>query len=520
MINYWWVTRPKRSLSPVPEVLGLVTCEFLDKQWRGSHSAHLDYEAELEQNGLKRKGDRRDQGGGGGRTYLAWLQSLGLVFYHGKDKILKPTLAGDALLQGKSPTEVLTRQVLNYQFPSAFSLGRNVQVASRFKIRPFRFLLRLLLDTRIEEKISEEEIAKIVAVEAENESDKCYEHVVSRILEFREKGDACLPSNFDSLYSSTRSKKPLENLIAVANTMANWLSYTQFVSREGDVMTIPVDKRDSVLLALQNDAGLIKCPQNHENFQRQYGLDPWHHKDTRNMAGTSNVTSMQIGAFKIQQTLLRIATQKPINTISASIVNDVSEATGYNKDFVEDTLYKIFPAGALESFYSAYTQMAVNGLEDCISFEKATAQLFDTIFGFKTKHVGQVGLSPDVLIVSDDGGYQAIVDNKAYQQYSITNDHKNRMCVNYINDLAHYSDCAYPLVFFSYIAGGFVSNISAQISNIAKETGVHGSAISASTLVSLCKMHSSEKYSHSDLRQLFSVDRRINITDITTIKNE
>ena len=45
--------------------------------------SHLSFEDELEQKGLKRKGDRWDQGGGGGRTYLAWLQSLGLVFYYG-----------------------------------------------------------------------------------------------------------------------------------------------------------------------------------------------------------------------------------------------------------------------------------------------------------------------------------------------------------------------------------------------------------------------------------------------------
>ena len=149
--------------------------------------SHLSFEDELEQKGLKRKGDRWDQGGGGGRTYLAWLQSLGLVFYYGAERVLKPTMAGEALLNGKSPTDVLTRQVLKYQFPSPFSMSRNVEVSPRFKIRPFRFLLKLLLDSRIE-MLSEEEIAKIVVVEAENESTACYEHVVARILEFREKG--------------------------------------------------------------------------------------------------------------------------------------------------------------------------------------------------------------------------------------------------------------------------------------------------------------------------------------------
>ena len=46
-------------------------------------------------------------------------------------------------MSGESPVEILKNQVLKYQFPSAFSVSRNVQVNNRFKIRPFRFLLKL-----------------------------------------------------------------------------------------------------------------------------------------------------------------------------------------------------------------------------------------------------------------------------------------------------------------------------------------------------------------------------------------
>ena len=513
MINHWWVTRPKRSLAPVPEILGLVTCDFLDKQWKGIHGSHLSFEDELEQKGLKRKGDRWDQGGGGGRTYLAWLQSLGLVFYYGAERVLKPTMAGEALLNGKSPTDVLTRQVLKYQFPSPFSMSRNVEVSPRFKIRPFRFLLKLLLDSRIE-MLSEEEIAKIVVVEAENESTACYEHVVARILEFREKGDACLPADFETRYASNRkSNSVVAKLKAVANTMANWLAYTQFVYRTSGSMMIPPDRIDAVKEALGGDTGLIKGPENHEKFQRQFGLDPWHQKDMRNLAGSTNVTAYQIGVLKVQQELLKIAAIEPVQFITPAIVDSVSQSTGYEKTFVEDVLYKIYPAGALDAFYSAYSQMAINGQEDCLAFEKATCKLFDSVFGFKTEHVGKIGKSPDVLLLSDESGYQAIIDNKAYHQYSITNDHRNRMCVNYLGDLAHYSKSGYQLAFFSYIAGGFVPKTSAQILDIVEESGVHGSAITANSLITLCKMQPAKQYSHGDLRKLFSVDRRINITD-------
>lgn len=126
MINYWWITRPKRRLNSVPEVLASIAKESLNSQWAGQRDAHLSVEEALEEAGLKRKGDRRDQTGGGARTYFAWIKSLGLVFEHESSKQLKLTLAGEAILSGESPVKILTSQILKYQFPSSFSLSRGV----------------------------------------------------------------------------------------------------------------------------------------------------------------------------------------------------------------------------------------------------------------------------------------------------------------------------------------------------------------------------------------------------------
>lgn len=52
-------------------------------------------------------------------------------------------------MNGDSPVDILKSQVLKYQFPSSFSVGRNIDVAPRFKIHPFVFLLKLLMDGRI-----------------------------------------------------------------------------------------------------------------------------------------------------------------------------------------------------------------------------------------------------------------------------------------------------------------------------------------------------------------------------------
>lgn len=133
MINYWWVTRPKRKLNSIPEVLATFADLSLNQEWDGQRTSHLAYEEALEAAGLKRKGERRDQTGGGARTYRAWLMSLGLIFKQESSGKIMLTLAGEAIMNGASPVEVLTKQILKYQFPSAFSISRGVQVASRFK---------------------------------------------------------------------------------------------------------------------------------------------------------------------------------------------------------------------------------------------------------------------------------------------------------------------------------------------------------------------------------------------------
>ena len=63
-----------------------------------------------------------------------------------------------------------------------------------------------------------------------------------------------------------------------------------------------------------------------------------------------------------------------------------------------------------------YFEMAFKGRDEATEFEKATVELFQDVFGFEARHVGSIGLTPDVLLLSDENGYQAILDNKAYHK--------------------------------------------------------------------------------------------------------
>lgn len=517
MLNYWWVTRPKRKLNSVPEVLATFADLSLNQEWEGQRDSHLAYEEALEKAGLKRVGDRRDQTGGGARTYKAWLMSLGLIFTQETTGKIKLTLAGEAIMNGDSPVSVLTNQILKYQFPSAFSMSRGVQVASRFKIRPFRFLLKLLDDSRIK-SLSEEEIAKIVVIEAENESDKCYEHVVKRLIQFRNYGDQCLEDDFLLKYQSSKGGinlgHPYSHLTDLANTIVNWLEYTQLVKREDGRVSILDERRNQVKDIINEQLPFIDRPNEQEYFQRKYGIDPKHRKDNRDLNNFTTITPRIIARQKVMQAYITESLNRPVTSITSGLVDYIVTVTGIDGKTVEEILVETYPRGSVGAFMTKYFEMAFKGRDEATEFEKATAELFKDVFGFQTKHVGPMGLTPDVLLISRSDGYQAIIDNKAYSRYTINNDHHNRMVHNYLSNVRRYSNSPYPVAFFTYIAGGFGTNIDKQLQQIFLETGIPGSAVSVTDVIKMVEKQENQPYTHEKIKEIFSLNRQIMLSDL------
>ena len=516
-LNYWWVTRPKRKLNSIPEVLAAFSNVALSVRWSASRDVHILFEDELERAGLKRVGERRDHSGSGGRTYQAWLSSLGLIFIQESTGTPFLTLAGEAILAGKSPVEVLKNQVLKYQFPSPF--GIKTHVSDKFRVHPFIFLLRLLSDSRIT-YLTEEEIAKVVMTEGVNDSEKCFEYVVERLLAFRESGDNSLASDFINAHAPSTGRvnldHPYSHLTDTANTMVNWLEYTQLIFRDEGRMMISPEKREEVNGILIKKVTFIDRPEDHEYYQRKYGLDPWHQKDTRNLLNTGMVSSRLIDMQRIRQAFIAFSVHRPIAQIDSEIVMEIASNTGTDKALVEAVLYKEYPHGAIGGFLSGYYEMAFKGRDEAVDFEVATTSIFKDILGYNAIHLGQTGSksAPDVLLISDNDGYQAIIDNKAYSKYSISGDHHNRMVHNYIGNITNYSDSSYPIGFFAYIAGGFINTIDKQIQSEVDECNVCGSGITVGTFIKLLERHIQNNYSHAELRKLFSLNRQILLSDI------
>ena len=511
-LDYWWVTRPKRRLNAIPEELAAFASVALNQRWRGNRELHLAFEEALESSAIKRVGERRDQSGSGGRTHAAWLASLGLWFE--KDNSVFLTLAGESLLEGKSAFDILKKQALCYQFPSAYSASLPQPVSPRFKIRPLLFLLKLLIDDRLA-YLTQDEIASIVIFDAENESDQCYERVVRKILRFRNDGAKVFPPDFLAMLSANAAK-----FKDIANTLINWLDYTRLVYRDKPLGRNSSSK-STVKIApesfLEVEALLNRPPRfisSHDefvNFQRKYGVDPWRQKDTRNLLYTGIIDSRTIEKNRVLKEFFKYASLHPVCRIDAQVVNAISESASTNLAFTERVLSEAYPHGAIGGFLTEYRDMAFQGRENAINFEKATATIFHDVFEYNARHIGQSGSAstPDVLVISDSEGYQAIVDCKAYASYTISGDHRNRMIHNYLKGVSNYSASPYPLAFFTYISGGFGTSFDRQLQDVVAEATIPGSGISVTNFISLIEKRQQSHYSHQTLRSLFSLNRQI-----------
>ena len=371
--------------------------------------------------------------------------------------------------------------------------------------------------------ITQDEIAKIVAVDAENEAAAVYEAVVSKILRFREVGESCLDPDFFILYKPSRdivkNACSYSHLLDIANTMINWLEYTQLAKRNDDKhLAILEEKQAEVEDILATVPSFIDRPEEHEYFQRKYGLDPKHRKDTRNLEKTKTVTARIIAEQKIRSAYIRASLAKPITGITLGLIADIAEETGITYELVEEILRKAYPHGSLGAFMASYFEMAFKGRDECTEFEMATTELFKDVFGYDAKHLGQTGSlsAPDILLVSNTDGYQAIIDNKAYSKYSISGDHHNRMVHNYLKRIETYSQSLQPIGFFAYIAGGFGKSIDKQIQEEVRESGVHGAGITVSNFIKMIENHQNgvRKYSHRELRGIFGIDRQVMLADV------
>lgn len=522
--NMWWFPRPKRSLLSTPQALREFALLFEGRTWGSKgREGELSFEENLERAGIKGEGPRFDRTGGGARTYRAWFRSLGL-FYQDKDEVCYLTDAGEALVKNDmSPFEVIKKLVVENQFPSAFSYEGRSSVDSRFTVRPFIFILQLLLDERLEKYLNEkDEIAKVVIEHGISNEQTCVDNVVSRILEYRRVGDESLENNFIDLYKlpNIRSEATMANVIKglrnIVNTCGNWLEYTQLIERKNGNWSIAAGMEEEAreLVEKYKDKPLLDRPDNEEYFQGRYGLRPGKTRYTSRRGKNGRVSPEDIRERLVLLYVEEYAKTHYIERVDEQLITTISNKSGVPFKDTEQILSKKYPHGFSDIFLQEYVDLSCGGRDKAIEFEKATSSIFADMFGLYAEHIGQKGIVPDIVVASRGEKWAGILDTKAYnKKYSISNDHKNRM-IEYIERYSEYGVKFANISFFTYVVSDYGKNINSQIENISNKSGVVGSVITARDLARMVERHQKNPYSHEEIRKIFSMNRAITLKDI------
>lgn len=519
-LPYWFFPRPQRKLYRIPLTVAAIREVAEGRKWQGARELHLAFEEVLEREGIKRVGSRRDQRGSGGRTHAALLRSLGLTFLQ-SDGTLQLTLAGQDLAAGMPPAAILRDQVLKYQFPSPYSLGSNVKVDTSFRIRPIAFLLRLLLDQRIE-RLTQEEIALRVLPLAKSNDENTYEGVVARIREFRTDGHFGLEPGF---WESVRSPRGNAGRVSsalgdIANTSMNWLEHTGVIEREAaEVWVAQGAEAEARRLVARSSGPLLDRVLDEEVFQRRYGLVEGRSKDTRNLAPSAGLSASEMVERRVRTTVIGLGRSRLLSSISRVEIRDlVADATGYSAQQVSLALDRVLPSSALadDQFLLGYAEMARSSRSGARDFEIATASVFQNILGLDATHIGGKGRVPDVVVTLGDGR-RVIVDTKAYSNgYSLPASDERAM-LEYVRA---YDSTPGGVAAWLFVSSSYAATINRKIATLCETTGIPGAAVGITSWLSLINTAMGRTIAEADLLRLFQLGREIVLDDVSAFETD
>lgn len=179
----WFITRPERDPKFHKDALIALAeaTENFSVKWSGNRNAHYEYERALNKLGIKRNHVSND--GSGGRTWAAMLKTFSYVFTD-EEGYLKLTKVGQQILKDQKVRENVTKQILTLQIPNAYFLesGFRPQFEPNFRIRPARFLIKLVNQSKLDYYLTKEEITFFALT---TKKDDELDLVTDAILQFR-----------------------------------------------------------------------------------------------------------------------------------------------------------------------------------------------------------------------------------------------------------------------------------------------------------------------------------------------
>jgi hypothetical protein len=499
--NYWLLSRPKRKLILVPDLLKIFSTVAAGQKWERNRGIQAEFERQLVDFQWKAQNTSTD--GSGARTYAILLFMLGLWFED--ENGVQITNAGIEMLNDDPPVPILTKQLLDFQYPSPYSLKLKVDVNREIRIRPHRFIVRLLLEKKLEE-ITQDEIAfcLVALAKSDNDIEKCYEF----LLEYR-KNPGAIISTAISISGTTE-----DNLRNIGNTFINQLEYTGWFMNGDDLKSLKIkpEKIENVKKALEDSKqGLIQNPEDQVTFQMRYGSGLTVSKDYRYTPPKR--TAIDPNERAIMLSFYEATLNNPIDAIDDELITQISERRGVPKELVLKVVKKIAGKPLMDIFEERYLKLSTGGTETAKDFEiKTNNVLSGEGFGFASVWVGPKPRHPDLFVYFDKVNKKhGILDTKAYSEYNLPLDHKNKMAHTYIPSFKKliFEGDEYDLSFFSYVAGGYGTNMHNSFRELTTMTDVRGSYITAFNFLKLLRQHRVKPFSAKEFGLIFGLNKEI-----------
>ena len=506
----WMFPRNIRRIEPwkLSQISSLLNaCQVMPK----TQSVQDDLYAQLAELGVKRRASEYGvENPGGFRTYLAQLCCLGL-FYRNNDDFF-PTIAGKHVMEGDDPTDVLRCQLLRMQFPSVYGNGRNVSVDPKLKVRPFAFLIRLMSDQDLLERLTQEEmVIPVIYAHSSNDYEKCKQKILylrNLKLTLRDVidnlNDVCTPKRWNNPIKALSCEDLLTNgikdALEIANTAKNYLLAAGLINEEKTDEGIKYCKisddpevKKSITQWMGDWTKVEKLTAGHEiQWQYRYGRYSQTKVTVPSLTKKQHIDGLQC---LIQSSFISQADANPFGLNITQFIEAEAKRWNISKATVEKYIGSI-RSKSRNIFRDKVMHAAYSGGTESFELEKAISNIFIKLGFDQTENIAQKkaksrsGGYPDTYVRASSLTKVGFADAKATSRYDFPLTDREKL-KSYYHDCWLELDPQYPAVCFIYIAGGFQGKdhlIKAKLQDCQDNYGRPVCAITVSALLDLLDM--------------------------------
>jgi hypothetical protein len=491
----WMFPRNKRRMPPLETALilrAMVVASELGNIWGGEQKKQNKFSQILEEYGLKKGGNQRDENSGGPRTYESQMSLLGLLFKD-KDGKLNLTQAGEDLVAFNNTAKTFEYQVLKAQFPSAYSMSKGVGLNQNIKIRPFIFLLKLANDEELNGLADKDMVVPVVFGKDAN----CFEICKTLIQKLRIDGvESVIPDDETIRTSKTVNnsyERRLSDIHDIANTFKNILESSGLAGlRVVDGQTRVFPRHDIIEKISEIDAlpfvDFVNLPK--EQATLQYGKRFGANRDTRRTFMPTKAPELLSSSGLIYRRFLDEVSLPVSQAEIDEFAKTMSDEFKINREQVINALEPIL-VNTDQYTGSKLLDVSRGGVITAMAFEKSVEKIFKLDFGFETEWTGRThrkktGGYMDVFVVETGRNLCGIIDTKSMKSYDLPTQDMGKVITNYIDAASElFGSRNLELKFVAYISHLIGSGAATRAKEIYDLKKVPVSLISAYGLNSM-----------------------------------